>query len=109
MADALSKELGLNNPPRQYASHADRQVREQSYPSTQNPEIDTSGDTKNADREKWYERNRHSTESYGLHRTQSGVDVERAEKDFAELSKELSSISRRISRTQSNASRPRAR
>ena len=47
-----------------------------------------------------------NTNSHGLTRTQSGVDVEQAEKDFADLSKTLSQHSRRMSRSYSRASRP---
>lgn len=48
----------------------------------------------------------------GLTRTQSGVDVEQAEKDFAELNRELSGISqqaRRLSKQLSKQSRTAAK
>ena len=108
MAEALSKELGLNEPTKQHGVNADQHVEKQNHPTTQKYEIDPLRDMEIVDPEKRVDRNRHSIDSYGLHRTQSGVDVERAEKDFAELSRELSSISRRISRTQSRASHPTA-
>jgi ATP-binding cassette subfamily G (WHITE) protein 2 (SNQ2) len=49
----------------------------------------------------------HAAHTNGLEttRSQPGVDVEQAEKDFAELSKSLSQESRRLSRTYSRASR----
>ncbi|KAI1622058.1 ABC drug exporter AtrF [Exophiala viscosa] len=64
---------------------------------------DAIGQRQAQDRETRSERTR-TADSYGLERTTSGVDVERAEKDFAELSREFSSISRRMSRPQSRAS-----
>ncbi|RMD41279.1 hypothetical protein DV735_g3852, partial [Chaetothyriales sp. CBS 134920] len=51
------------------------------------------------DNEKATEKPRMSSDSsHGLQRTTSGVDVERAEKEFAELSRELSAISHRLSK-----------
>ena len=45
--------------------------------------------------------------STGLVRVESGVDVEQAQRDFAELSKQMSVHSRRMSRTNSRASVPK--
>jgi ATP-binding cassette, subfamily G (WHITE), member 2, SNQ2 len=46
--------------------------------------------------------------STGLVRVESGVDVEQAERDFAELNKQLSAHSRRMSRAYSRQSAPKA-
>lgn len=111
MADDLSKEIAVGpNSPTQargpvtgHDEHSEPDIRPELSEKDALSSLGFSGHGKSSD------RRRTSTDSYGLHRTQSGVDVERAEKDFAELSRELSSISRRISRTQSRASGVRAK
>lgn len=87
MTDALSKELGLSHLPQSDANH-DKEL----YAS-----------------EKQYERPRPSSDSHALQRSTSGVNVEQAEKDFAELSRELSAISRHVSRTHSKGSNVRTK
>ncbi|KIV86700.1 hypothetical protein PV11_02298 [Exophiala sideris] len=87
--------LGLH----EHGSSANQHAQETMSPS----HPDAIGQRQGQERETLSERSR-TADSYGLQRTTSGVDVERAEKDFAELSREFSSISRRMSRTQSRAS-----
>ncbi|KIW29259.1 uncharacterized protein PV07_05084 [Cladophialophora immunda] len=108
MVDALSKELGLDHPAQQHGAGTNQHLQEQAHQYGEK-EHDTIRDREAFASEKHYERPRISTDSYGLQRTASGVNVEQAEKDFAELSRELSAISRRISRTHSKASNARAR
>ena len=52
-----------------------------------------------------------SVTSHPLERTESGVDIEKAQKEFADLGRELSQHSRRMSRQNSRASarRPRSK
>jgi ATP-binding cassette, subfamily G (WHITE), member 2, SNQ2 len=108
MADAFAKEIGLNKPSEQHGATAVDHVA--AHNRGQGIDLDLIRDKELFAAEKQYERSRISTDSYNLHRTIShGVDVEQAEKDFAELNRELSAISRRISRTQSKASVPRLR
>ncbi|KAK4939048.1 ATP-binding cassette transporter snq2 [Elasticomyces elasticus] len=87
--------LGLH----EHGSSANQHAQETMSPS----HPDAIGQRQGQERETVSERSR-TADSYGMQRTTSGVDVERAEKDFAELSREFSSISRRMSRTQSRAS-----
>ncbi|OAP64690.1 hypothetical protein AYL99_00662 [Fonsecaea erecta] len=108
MVDAVSKELGLNHPAQQHGASTNQHLQEEAYlydEKEHGPIVDREAFS----REKHPERPRISTDSYGLQRTVSGVNVEQAEKDFAELSRELSAISRRISRTHSKASNARTR
>ncbi len=100
MAQALS---GIVHPAQQHGATASEHVQVQSQQYDEKPS-DTIRDKELFADEKHFERPRISTESNGLQRTASGVDVEQAEKDFAELSREFSAISRRKSRTQSRAS-----
>ncbi|KAJ9504204.1 ATP-binding cassette transporter snq2 [Exophiala xenobiotica] len=109
MADTLSRALSLDRPTQQHGHTANGHVQEDASPSPSRSETDTVGEVHVVDHGKRNAKSRTSSDSYGLQRTASGVDVERAEKDFAELSKELSSISRRISRTHSRASVPRGK
>lgn len=56
-----------------------------------------------------YEEGRENVRSAnpnGLSRTDTGVDVERAQKDFAELSQQFSNISQKARRLSKQASRP---
>ena len=108
MADALSKELGLDKPIQQHGAAANDHVQEEA-PQHGDNEPDSIRDKEIFDSEKHYERPRISADSYGLQRTTSGVDVEQAQKDFAELNREFSALSRRISRTHSRASNVRGK
>lgn len=104
-ADAVSKELGLNQPSEQHGATATDHVQEK-LPSTSNADAARGLDH---DVEKGWEAIRTTSRpspAPGLARTQSGVDVEQAERDFAELSKQFSAHSRRMSRTQSRARVP---
>jgi ABC-type multidrug transport system ATPase subunit/ABC-type multidrug transport system permease subunit len=104
MFSALSKELGLRESTQQHGSTETQHLQEDAPPSVPKSEADTLREKQAVDPDYRDARSRHSTDSNGLQRTASGVDVERAEKEFAELNREFSSISRRISRTQSKAS-----
>lgn len=109
MADALFKEIGQSLSTREQDHTRGQEVQGGPETHSQSSEKDALSSLGISGHGKPSDRRRISTDSYGLHRTQSGVDVERAEKDFAELNREFSSISRRISRTQSRASGARAR
>ena len=108
--DAISKELGLNKPTEQHGAPADEHTQKQ-VATTQ--EVSAANAVANPEKANEnsiedYEKGREavrtmSRNSYGLVRTKSGVDVEQAERDFAELSKQFSAHSRRMSRSQSNA------
>ena len=110
MPDALSKELGLNEPSSQHGSTAYEQVTEK-HENTSKSDADTIHDLEDGrptaspeDYEKGREMVRTtSRNSTGLVRTKSGVDVEQAQRDFAELSKQFSAHSRRMSRAHSYA------
>lgn len=103
MADPISKELGLNNPADQHGSVANDHAQEKVHPKSDRSDADTVHDLEH-DYEKGREAVRTaSRHSQGLVRTQSGVDVEQAERDFAELSKQFSAHSRRMSKTHSHA------
>ena len=109
MADALSKEIGQNLSTQENKSRTSQDGQDRAEIRSQSSEKDALSPIEFSSHGKPADRRRTSTDSYGLHRTQSGVDVERAEKEFAELNREFSSISRRISRTQSRASAARGR
>ena len=102
MADALSKEMGLEHPTQQHGASANDHVQVQSHYSVEKQPDNLYDQVTNAS-EKHRERPRISSDSHVLQRTASGVDVEQAEKDFAELSREFTAISR-LTRTQSRAS-----
>ncbi|EXJ60821.1 hypothetical protein A1O7_04974 [Cladophialophora yegresii CBS 114405] len=108
MADGFSKELGLNHPAQQHGATANGHVQGTSHEHGEK-QSDATADKELQPSEKKWERPRISSDAYGLQRTTSGVNVEQAERDFAELSRELSAISRRMSRTQSRASGFRAK
>jgi ATP-binding cassette, subfamily G (WHITE), member 2, SNQ2 len=102
MADAVSKELGLNIPSEQHGSTATEHTQEKATPKSERSDADTVHDLDH-DYEKGREAVRTaSRHSQGLANPQSGVDVEQAERDFAELSKQFSAHSRRMSRVQSH-------
>ncbi|KIW13500.1 hypothetical protein PV08_08688 [Exophiala spinifera] len=104
MADAISRVLSLNKPAQQHGFSANDHVQENGPASAWTSDAHMASEMRPVDREKRPEKSRTSTDSYGLQRTASGVDVERAQKEFAELNRELSSISRRMSRSQSRPS-----
>jgi ATP-binding cassette, subfamily G (WHITE), member 2, SNQ2 len=108
MADALSKEMGLNHSAQPQGSIVDIHAEGDSHGYSEK-QSDAIFDKELHSSEKNRERPRISSDSYRLNRQSSGVNVEQAEKDFAELSRELSAISRRISRTQSKHSAARTR
>jgi ATP-binding cassette, subfamily G (WHITE), member 2, SNQ2 len=102
MADAVSKELGLNQPSEKHGSTLTHHTQEKVTPKSDRSDADTVLDLDH-DYEKGREAVRTaSRHSQGLANPQSGVDVEQAERDFAELSKQFSAHSRRMSRAQSH-------
>ncbi|EXJ91968.1 hypothetical protein A1O3_00518 [Capronia epimyces CBS 606.96] len=111
MADAISKDLGLNSrvTTQQHGSTVDQHATGGSQPPAGKADHTTVSAMEAPQHEKHPAILHTSTDSYGLSQPASGVNVERAEKDFAELSRELSSISRRISKTHSRASTAKAR
>ena len=103
MADALSKELGLNHPSEQHGTTATAHTQVTVPATSDRSDADTIDDREH-DLEKGREAVRTASRaSSGLHRTQSGVDVEQAQRDFHELSQQFSRHSR-LSRTHSKAS-----
>lgn len=92
MASAIDNVLGLDHPSEQHGVLASEHIE--------------SG-VKRGGSIRTLEDREHAAHTNGLEttRSQPGVDVEQAEKDFAELSKSLSQQSRRLSRTYSRASR----
>ena len=99
MADSLSKELAVDNHT-PAADHNDEKARFKSDPSDADADTVHDGDR---DYEKGGEAQRTSSRnSAGLAHTHSGVDVEQAQRDFAELSKQFSAHSRRMSKVQSH-------
>lgn len=108
MPEAAAKELGLQQPTQQHGVTANDRIEEFVH-LIASIEHDTGVDNDIATREKGFDRPQKSNESNALERTQSGVNVEQAQKDFAELSQELSSISRRMSQKQLRLSHPKLR
>lgn len=108
-SDAITKELGLNHPTEQHGATANEHTQEKSAPTPDRSDADSVRDLEKTNKpENDYEKGREavrtaSRHSNGLSHTKSGVDVEQAERDFAELSKQFSAHSRRMSRTHSNA------
>lgn len=97
MAHLIEKALDLNHPSQQHGATVTDHVNPDTHPVTYKQV------TSNNEYEKRREDIRVSNPN-GLVRTVSGVDVEQAEKDFAELSREFSAQSRRVSRAYSKAS-----
>lgn len=91
--EIIDKELNIDHPTAKHGVTANDNLRPGSYLSPESFQRRFS-----SDRRSNYERQN------SLIRTHSGVDVEQAERDFAELSKELSQEHRRASRTASRAS-----
>jgi ATP-binding cassette subfamily G (WHITE) protein 2 (SNQ2) len=106
MAEAIEK-VGINHSSQQHGAITDDHIEEDVKPSLiSRTSIDTLEDREHESaHHKGIEAIRAANPN-GLTRTSSGVDVEQAEKDFADLSKTLSQHSRRMSRTYSRALRP---
>lgn len=108
MASAVEKELGISHPSQQHgvlaSEHLDEQFDPHFEPTSDRSDADTLGPTTQYGErtEKRLEAIR--TTSHRLERTESGVDIEKAQKDFADLSRELSAHSRRMSRQTSRVS-----
>lgn len=102
---ATAKELSLkSSPDHNFSQHSDDKIS----PTSDRSDADTAHELDH-DYEKGHEVVRASSRgSTGLVRVESGVDVEQAQRDFAELSKQLSAHSRRISRANSRATLPKA-
>jgi len=101
---AVAKELGLSHPGQQHGSSANDHVQEQTAVTPDRGDTDTIYDREKSQSERRREETRTSVDSHGFSRTQLGVDVERAEMEFAELNKELSAVSWRMSRIHSRSS-----
>jgi ATP-binding cassette subfamily G (WHITE) protein 2 (SNQ2) len=106
MAEAVDKALGLNHPSQQHGAAANEHLEEQFEPANDRSDEETLGPaSRHGDLEKHLEPIR--TTSHQLERTHSGVDVEKAQEAFADLGRELSAHSRRMSRQNSRASAKR--
>jgi hypothetical protein len=104
MTEAVDKALGLNNPSRQHGTAANDHVEEKFDPAGDRSDEETLGPASQHG-----ELGRHlepirSRTSHQLERTQSGVDVEKAQEAFADLGRELSARSRHMSRQDSRGS-----
>ena len=105
MAEAVDKALGLNHPSQQHGATADNHYEERSYAASNRSDQETLPPSRYGDLEKHHEPiHITSRTSHQLERTHSGVDVEKAQEAFAELGRELSAHSRRMSRQNSKAS-----
>ena len=101
MVDAIHVEMGLNPETRQHEDDDFRENNNNQHGGALEKETHSGEKTQN--------ETRLSADSDRYKRTPSGVNVEQAEKDFAELSRELSALSRRMSRTQSRGSGVKAK
>ena len=102
--EVVDKGLNLNHPSRQHGATAINHLAVTEAPQAESTDSESLNDPRqNSSHEKHYETLRVPTTN-GLVRTISGVDVEQAERDFANLSKELSREHQRMSRTTSRAS-----
>lgn len=97
-AEIVDKELNIDHPSEKHGATANEHLRPGTFLSPETFQRRLSSDRRSS-----YEK------GPALIRTQSGVDVEQAERDFAELSKEFSREHRRVSRTNSRASVPTKR
>jgi ATP-binding cassette subfamily G (WHITE) protein 2 (SNQ2) len=105
MAEAIDKALGLNHPSQQHGVSANDHYEERLDPATDPSDEDTLPPSQYGGLEKHLEPIRTTSRtSHQLERTHSGVDVEKAQEAFAELGRELSAHSRRMSRQNSKAS-----
>lgn len=103
MDDSTTKELNVSPPTKYDSKHTSDRIS----PTSDRSDADTVHELAQ-DYEKGHDVVRTSSRgSSGLIRVESGVDVEQAQRDFAELSKQLSIHSRRMSRAQSRTSGPR--
>ena len=105
MAESVEKALRLNRPSQQHGATANQHFEERLDPASDRSDADTPPPSRYGDLEKHLEPIRTTSRtSHPLERTHSGVDVEKAQEAFAELGRELSAHSRRISRQNSKAS-----
>lgn len=100
--EAIDKSLHLDHPSRHHGATKD-DVLEETSPQSDTTETDSNVVTEPIHSEKHHDLLRVSTDR-SLVRTISGVDVQQAERDFADLSKEMSREHRRMSRVNSRAS-----
>lgn len=108
MDEAGDKALRLNNPSRQYGTAANDHVEEKFDPSSDRSDEETLGPaSQHGGLGRHLEAIRSRT-SHRLERIHSGVDVEKAEEAFADLGRELSARSRRISRQDSARRYPKS-
>ena len=104
MAEAVDKALRLNNPSRQHGTAANDHVEEKFDPSSDRSDEETLDPASQHGGLGRHLEPIRSRTSHLLERIHSGVDVEKAEEAFADLGRELSACSRRISRQDSRAS-----
>ncbi len=116
MAEATEKALGLNRPSQQHGATANDHFNEK-FEVNFEPLSDRSDAETLAPDSRYGEPKEPRLEairavtSHPLERTESGVDIEKAQKEFADLGRELSQHSRRMSRQNSRASarRPKSK
>jgi hypothetical protein len=110
MADDVDEALGLKPPSRLHGATTNQHVEERYDPVNDRSDEETLGPASRlGDLEKRLEPIR--TTSHQLERTHSGVDIEKAQEAFADLGRELSAHSCRMSRQNSKVSarrQPRA-
>ena len=105
MAEALKEALGLAHPSQPHGATANQHFEERLDPASDRSDPETPPPSRHGDLEKHLEPIRTTSRtSHQFERTHSGVDVEKAQEAFAELGRELSAHSRRISRQNSKAS-----
>jgi ATP-binding cassette, subfamily G (WHITE), member 2, SNQ2 len=102
MAEAVNKALGLNNPAQHHGATANDHAEAHYDLANDRSDEETLGPaSRHGELEKYLEPIR--TTSHQLERTYSGVDVEKAQEAFADLGRELSAHSWRMSRQNSKA------
>ena len=109
MAEAVEHALGLNHPSQLHGTTANEHVEERSHETTPDKsDEDTLPGSRHGLPEDLEKRPQlepiRSRTTHPLERTESGVDVARAQEEFAALGKELSVQSRLVSRQNSKAS-----
>src|SRR5271163_2104615 len=104
MAEAVDKALRLNSPSRQHSTAANDHVEEKFDPSSDRSDEKTLDPASQHGGLGRHLEPIRSRTSHRLERIHSSVDVEKAEEAFADLGRELSACSRRISRQHSRAS-----
>jgi ATP-binding cassette, subfamily G (WHITE), member 2, SNQ2 len=103
MAEEVEKGVGLNHPSQQHGVTANEHIEAQYDPVNDRSDEETLGPaSRHGELGTHLEPIR--TTSHQLERTYSGVDVEKAQEAFADLGRELSAHSRRMSRQNSKAS-----